>query len=424
MNEILNLYAHLLILSHNRENYFLGSLENILNANIDFAYIDSRKEHSHSLLKSLKKVFKSNYSNELLKSIIFNQKPSYVKQIISLFPNEFYKSNWKYFCENINDLSISEKRKAFSLACNKIVNVINRILQSKEISDDKKAISSLLKVSNFKSDSGIFPDYMFPVSFINGNFYDGSLLELKDSKGSSISSFNSTIPTQFKTLNEIGLLNKSDIVSNISSIIDYPYSKEPAYKEFKRRCFYFVRTNNDKPSKVKLSIIEGSFFETIPKEKLIAETMKEIAKEHLGSAYSSDLGKIFEKINDQAKIARSHSDIKTIINGNEKMASVSPRFRIMTEVTSDGNPHLYPEILERTFNLILQVSPTRQKDNSYQKMRKRLISSLLEQLNNNIKNKFKYDRKTNKISNKSITVWIKEIEHKRNGLHLVFQFKF
>jgi len=110
MNKILNLYAHLLNLSRNRENYLLGSLENILNANIDFAYIDSRKEHSHSLLKSLKKVFKSNYRNELLESIIFNQNPSYVKQIISLFPKKFYKSNWKIFCENINDLSISEEK--------------------------------------------------------------------------------------------------------------------------------------------------------------------------------------------------------------------------------------------------------------------------------------------------------------------------
>ena len=48
----------------------------------------------------------------------------------------------------------------------------------------------------------------------------GSLMELKDSKSGSIASFNSTIPTKQKSLEEINVINGGDLVSRIAKILD------------------------------------------------------------------------------------------------------------------------------------------------------------------------------------------------------------
>ena len=88
---------------------------------------------------------------------------------------------------------------------------------------------------------------------------------------------------------------------------------------------------------------------------------------------------------------------QTIIAASQTIekASVRPRLRIMAEVHTEGNPHSshYPEILERTVNLIIQAS-------SYEET----ISDLIFAKAPSIK-KF-------------------TIQHKRNGEHMVFQARF
>ncbi len=76
-------------------------------------------------------------------------------------------------------------------------------------------------------------------------------------------------------------------------------------------------------------------------------------------------------------------------------ASVKPRLRIMAEVHIEGNPHshFYPEISERSLNLII-------KSDLYEKEIEDRISQKLPAI-------------------KKFT-----IQHKRNGEHIVFQFKF
>ena len=70
--------------------------------------------------------------------------------------------------------------------------------------------------------SNLFPDFMFKAKERNGNFDGGSILELKDSKSNSIASFNSTIPTKFKSLKEIDTINGGNLVSEIARIVDKP----------------------------------------------------------------------------------------------------------------------------------------------------------------------------------------------------------
>ena len=76
-------------------------------------------------------------------------------------------------------------------------------------------------------------------------------------------------------------------------------------------------------------------------------------------------------------------------------ALVRPRFKIIAEVHTEGNPHshFYPEISERSFNFIVEASAC--------------------------------DKElTEMISRKVREIKIFTIHHKRNGEHAVFQFRF
>jgi len=56
------------------------------------------------------------------------------------------------------------------------------------------------------SKSEQFPDFLLKVKKHDNKLICGSLLELKDSKGGSIASFNSTLPTKYKSLDEADII--------------------------------------------------------------------------------------------------------------------------------------------------------------------------------------------------------------------------
>jgi len=241
------------------------------------------------------------------------------------------------------------------------------------------------------SESQQFPDFLFKVKKLGERYIDGSLMELKDSKGGSIASFNSTIPTKYKSLEEIDVINGNNLVSRIAKVMDGKLALDKRYFKFERSCFYLVRTHKGS-KKVKVSIVDGSFFETIPKEHLFYQMFLNVLRAHLKKEkieISQDALKKVEKtlshITDQTIIASSQ-----IIEG----ASVRPRLRIMAEVHSEGNPHgkFYPEITESSLNLILQSSPQ--------------VKELEKELSTNIPE-----------------IKVFSIFHKRNGEHRVFQFR-
>ena len=110
------------------------------------------------------------------------------------------------------------------------------------------------------SKSEQFPDFLFKVRKQENKLTCGSLLELKDSKGGSIASFNSTIPTKYKSLDEVDVINGTNLVSRIASIMDGELTKDKRYYSFQRKNFYLIRTNKGSDNKVKISIVDGSFF--------------------------------------------------------------------------------------------------------------------------------------------------------------------
>ncbi|MFC1941507.1 hypothetical protein ACFLWL_03825 [Chloroflexota bacterium] len=130
------------------------------------------------------------------------------------------------------------------------------------------------------SESAQFPDFIFKVRLHEKQLFCGSLLELKDSKGGTISSFNFTLPTKSKNLEEVDIVNGKNLVSKITSIKDSQLDKVADYHTYQRKCFYLIRTYRD-DDRVKISLIDGSFFETIPKDHLIyPNVLKDFAGSH------------------------------------------------------------------------------------------------------------------------------------------------
>jgi hypothetical protein len=176
-----------------------------------------------------------------------------------------------------------------------------------------------------------------------------------------------------------------------ASIIDRKPLEEKYYT-FERRCFYLVRTHSKNRDKVKISIVDGSFFETIPKDHLLYQVFYQILHNHIKKKeleISEDtlrqVEKVLSEITDQTIIASSRE-----IKG----ASIRPRLRIMAEVHSEGNPHSknYPQIVDKSFNLILKSNPQTQK------IKNMLLNEIPEL--------------------KAFT-----IKHKRNGDHIVLQLR-
>ncbi|RZB32619.1 MAG: hypothetical protein AEth_00297 [Candidatus Argoarchaeum ethanivorans] len=243
------------------------------------------------------------------------------------------------------------------------------------------------------SKSEQFPDFMFKTRKHAGRLICGSLLELKDSKSSTIASFNSTLPTKCKSLEEINVINGGNLVARVASIMDDKLSSDELYQTFERKCFYLVRTHANKEDKMKISVIDGSFFETVPKEHLIYQMFLNILHNHLEKKEI----KIPPEALDQLEKTLSCVTDQTIIAASQiiEKASVRPRLRIMAEVYSEGNPHssFYPEVSERSINFIVGA-PASGKE-------------LAEEISQKIPEIEKFT-----------------IQHKRNGKHVVFQFQF
>ncbi len=241
------------------------------------------------------------------------------------------------------------------------------------------------------SQSAQFPDFIFKSRWHENQLTCGSLLELKDSKGGTISSFNSTLPTKSKNLEEVDIVNGNNLVSKIMSIKDGQLAKVADYRTYQRKCFYFIRTHRD-DDRVKVSLVDGSFFETIPKDHLIYQMFLNILQGHLDK---KDIKVSDEKLREFQEFLSYITD-QTIIASSQTIekASVRPRLRIMAEVHSEGNPHSssYPKISEGSFNLIIQKAL--------------FTKELGEKLHSEVPD-----------AEQCV------INHKRNGKHIVFQFK-
>jgi hypothetical protein len=252
---------------------------------------------------------------------------------------------------------------------------------------------------DWDKDSGAFPDFVLAREAHNpvGN---GALLELKDSKGKQVASFNSTLPSARKSLDKLTPLVRETVQRyEAQTGGNVGCSNE-------RDCFYLVRTMRDNPKECRISVVQGTFFETIPNRQLLRSLWQEVLQQ----------AKIPEEQQQQvldnlAGLERDEIAQSRLIEG----ASVKPRLRIMSEVVSDANPHLYKPISARTVNLILKAPDE---------------DAGLDVLGEWLAKCFQQDNLQANLSGNTLMVFVDEreikykifqIRHRRNGLHLVVQ---
>lgn len=215
----------------------------------------------------------------------------------------------------------------------------------------KTQFSSAEKLEDFPFDESLiavrsgaeFPDIILKLSPIGSDFSGGEFIELKDSKGYSIASFNSTIPTGQKTIASL-LEGKSNKIRDLLNALGEDSHRLPI-----RQVFYLIRGR--KSEKMKICLVHGSFFETIAVENLIQQAFEQVLDDRLKTgdlSLSDDLKNALLNIFSNQQAFSQTRDVEK--------ASVSLRFRIMTEAKAVANPlniKHYPTIGDNTLNFIL-----------------------------------------------------------------------
>jgi hypothetical protein len=227
----------------------------------------------------------------------------------------------------------------------------------KSLAENKELLQRIDVLDNFSFDRnllsckrvGQFPDLAIRICKTDELFTGGELVELKDSKSYSVSSFNSTIPTGRKEIVKVIKGANSEVHRQMIDAGDDIFSLP------EREVFYLIRGR--KTGKSKIVLVHGSFFETIDVKDLIAKSFNQVLQESIErseTVFDEKTKQILETLFSEQT---SFSRVRNVEN-----ASVKLRFRIMTEVKAEGNilnSNKYPEILDNTLNFVL---PSRNDD--------------------------------------------------------------
>lgn len=241
------------------------------------------------------------------------------------------------------------------------------------------------------TDSGAFPDFVLAWEGLKVPG-DGALLELKDSASSNIASFNSTLPTAQKALNHL----TPTVWKTVQRFEKCFVGEGP----LQRDCFYLIRTGRSTGSNAILSLVQGTFFETLPTSELLKALWGDVLQE---TGMPADL---YQEVL-QYLISLTRDGISR--TRHIEKASIRPRLRLMSEIHPDGNPHLYAEILPGSFNLIMRHPSVED------------VASWLQEVFGVEGLHISFKKQTVRLND--IPLAIKPIHHKRNGLHLVLQYR-
>lgn len=205
---------------------------------------------------------------------------------------------------------------------------------------------------------GVFPDMAIRLNKDRKIFTGGELIELKDSDSYTVSSFNSTIPSRSKNIDEI-ITGENSIIKRQMEETGNDIFSLPT-----RDVYYLVRGR--KKNHTKVCLVYGSFFETISIENLISQSFSQVLEERLKESeteISKELKQVMVSIFSQQQ---NFSKVRNI-----EKASVKLRFRIMTEVKAEGNilnPKKYPEIKDDTLNFVTPCHNEEQGNDIHNKL--------------------------------------------------------
>jgi len=151
----------------------------------------------------------------------------------------------------------------------------------KHLDLNKFLFKSVDNIENFPFDAGMllcrntgqFPDLVIKINTSDALFTGGELIELKDSKSYTVSSFNSTIPSGKKDIDKV--------IKGANSIIKKKMeeSGESIDSLPTREVFYLIR--GKRKENVKIVLVHGSFFETVKTDNLISQSFSQVLEERL-----------------------------------------------------------------------------------------------------------------------------------------------
>ena len=167
----------------------------------------------------------------------------------------------------------------------------------------------------------------------------GEMVELKDAKSMSIPSFNSSIPSATKSVDDlpIGLLRRLEDLGELDECLT------------ERDIFYLIRGRDlkSRPApKTKVILVNGAFFETVPIDQLLLGAFGQVAQDATGKSVSLP-PEIFEAFRRQEHFARVRH-----VDG----AAVKIRFRVMTEAETETNlmnPKQFPQFPDDTLSMLV-----------------------------------------------------------------------
>ena len=238
----------------------------------------------------------------------------------------------------------------------------------KDLFDKKELFEKTPKLEDFDfntnllscNNKGVFPDLAIKINKDKTYFSGGELIELKDSKTYSVSSFNSTIPTSKKNIDKFIKGEKSQIKHQMECAGDDINSMP------ERSVFYLVRGKNTKKQVQKIVLVDGSFFETIRTNDLISKSFSAVLSERLKQSDKEITPELELLLTEMFSEQENFSKVRDV-----EKASVKLRFRIMTEVKAEGNilnSKKYPEIKDNTLNFILPFHTEEDKTNAEERM--------------------------------------------------------
>ena len=220
---------------------------------------------------------------------------------------------------------------------------------------------------SLKKSAGGFPDLAIRIDRTKSPFTGGELVEIKDSESYTVASFNSTLPQGKKKI--------ADVTSETGKIYKSMKQSGDVFSLEERDVYYLVRGR--KKSHVKVCLVHGSFFETVP------------AGKNLKSAFEQVLDKAIEE-NRQTKNSFLGEAKKALLGlfwkreffstgKRVKNASVSIRFRVMSEARKEGNildSKYYPQISDNTLNFVIPIQGESELSDKKQLLQKAFGKSL------------------------------------------------
>lgn len=220
-----------------------------------------------------------------------------------------------------------------------------------QLMENRDQLRSVKKLEQFPFDKqllscrnkGQFPDLAIRLNKKDSMFSGGELIELKDSLSYTVSSFNSTIPTGEKDIRSL-IAGKRNVIREQMEKTGDDILSLPM-----RQVYYLVRGKKTKVAKV--GLVHGKFFETIRVPELISQSFLQALEEAMVDADPKLLNDLKQKIGKLFTNQETFSKVRTV-----NKASVSLRFRIMTEVLAEGNfmnVTKYPQVSDDTLNFLV-----------------------------------------------------------------------